>query len=312
MPEAQLGALPDGIHGAELERRIDAAAETIRAALAADPSLAAPRLAFVLGSGLGGVVDLLDPEPRIRLRYRDIPFVPGAAVQGHAGELVAGMARGVPALILSGRAHPYEGYSHREVTILLRACLELGVDTVVLTNAAGALNPEFDPGDVMLIDDVINLSGENPLLGPNLDRFGPRFPAMADAFDPSLRRAAQAAAERSGIALRHGVYIMLSGPYYETRAEMRMLRGLGGDAVGMSTVPEVIVARHAGRRVIGFSLVTNKATEDVEAGATHEEVIEMGRVGAATLVRLLDGLLPELSAAAASAPGAAQPPGPVA
>ncbi len=312
MPEARLGALPDGIHGAELERRIEAATEAIREALAVEPSLAAPRLAFVLGSGLGGVVELLDAGPRIRLRYRDIPFVPGAAVEGHAGELIAGVARGIPALVLSGRAHPYEGYSHREVTILLRACLQLGVETVVLTNAAGALNPEFDPGDVMLIDDVINLSGENPLLGPNLDRFGPRFPAMADAFDPALRRATQAAAERSGIRLRHGVYIMLSGPYYETRAEMRMLRGLGGDAVGMSTVPEVIVARHAGRRVLGFSLISNKATEDVEAGATHEEVIEMGRVGAATLVRLVDALLPELAAAAAAAAGSAEPPGPAA
>jgi purine-nucleoside phosphorylase len=292
-----LGALPDGIFGDELTRRIQAAAAAIRDALAAGPRLRQPKLAFVLGSGLGGVVELLDPEPRIRLSYREIPFVPGAAVEGHAGELVAGMARGVPVLVLSGRAHPYEGHSQREVTILLRACLSLGVETVVLTNAAGALNPAFEPGDVMLMADVINLSGENPLLGPNLDQFGPRFPAMADAFDVPLRAAARSAAERTTTGLREGVYIMLSGPYYETRAEMRMLRLLGGDAVGMSTVPEVLVARHAGRRVLGFSLITNKATEDVEAGATHAEVIEMGRVGARTLIALLQDLLPELTAA---------------
>jgi purine-nucleoside phosphorylase len=293
--ESRLGALPDGIYGEELTRRITAAASAVRDALAREPRLQQPKLAFVLGSGLGGVVDLLDADPRVRLSYRDIPFVPGAAVEGHAGELVAGLASGTPVLVLSGRAHPYEGYSHREVTLLLRACLTLGVETVVLTNAAGALSPEFEPGDVMLISDVINLSGENPLLGPNLDQFGPRFPAMADAFDPRLRALARSAAAEAGIGLREGVYIMLSGPYYETRAEMRMLRGLGGDAVGMSTVPEVLVARHAGRRVLGFSLVTNKATEDVEEGATHEEVIEMGRIGAGTLVRLLTDLLPALA-----------------
>ena len=284
----------DGVYGAELERRIDEAAAVIRARLATVPQLAAPRLAIVLGSGLGGVVDLLDREPRVHIRYREIPYVPGAAVAGHVGELVAGSVGGIGALVLSGRAHPYEGYSQREVTILLRACLQLGVRTVVLTNAAGGLNPEFDPGEVMLIEDVINLSGENPLLGPNLDALGPRFPAMADAFDARLRSSAREAAERVDLTLREGVYIMLSGPYYETRAEMRMLRLLGGDAVGMSTVPEVLVARHAGARVLGFSLITNKATDDVEAGATHEEVLEMGRIGAERLVRLLAELLPEL------------------
>lgn len=295
MPEARLGALSDGIYGAELERRIADAAEAIRARLAGDATLAEPQLALVLGSGLGGVAGLLDREPRVAVPYRDIPHIPGAGVAGHVGELVAGSVGGIGALVLSGRAHPYEGYSQREVTILLRACLQLGVRTVVLTNAAGGLNPDFDPGDVMLIDDVINLSGENPLLGPNLDAFGPRFPTMADAFDVRLRGSAREAAQRIDLALREGVYIMLSGPYYETRAEMRMLRLLGGDAMGMSTVPEVLVARHARARVLGFSLITNKATEDVEAGATHEMVLEMGRIGAERLVRLLAELLPELA-----------------
>jgi purine-nucleoside phosphorylase len=290
-----LGTLSDNVYGSELDRRIGEATEAIRRHLDTEPGLGPPRVAAVLGSGLGGVVELLDPQPRARLAYRDIPHVPGAAVEGHAGELVAGTIRGTPAIVLSGRAHPYEGYSHREATLLLRAVLSLGVDTLVLTNAAGGLNPDFEPGDVMLIGDHINLSGDNPLLGPNLDRFGPRFPPMADAYDPELRRAAREAAERTGIALREGVYVMLSGPAYETRAEMRMLRSLGADAVGMSTAHETIVARHAGARVLGFSLITNKATEDVEAGATHEEVIEMGRIGAASLVTLLGDLLPRLT-----------------
>jgi len=293
--DASLAALADGVHGAELDRRISEATEAIRSTLAAEPSLARPRLAMVLGSGLGGVVELLDPEARVTRSYRDIPHVPGSGVEGHAGELVAGTISGTPAVILSGRAHPYEGYSHREATLLLRAVLALGVETLVLTNAAGGLDPGYDPGDVMLISDHINLSGDNPLLGPNLDRFGPRFPPLTDAYDPRLRAAAREAADRTGVSLREGVYIMLSGPSYETRAEMRMLRGLGGDAVGMSTAHEAIVARHAGVSVLGFSLVTNKATDDVETGATHEEVIEMGKVGAERLVALLGDLLPRLA-----------------
>jgi purine-nucleoside phosphorylase len=293
--ERTLAALADGVYGAELDRRIQVAADALRDRLAAEPSLARPRLAAVLGSGLGGVVELLDDAPRLRIGYGDLPHVPGSGVEGHAGELVAGTVGGTPTLILSGRSHPYEGYSQREATLLLRAALSLGVESLVVTNAAGGLNAEFDPGDVMLITDHINLSGDNPLLGPNLDRFGPRFPPMTDAYDPELRAAALAAAERTDVGLRQGVYIMLSGPSYETRAEMRMLRGLGGDAVGMSTAHEVIVARHAGVRVLGFSLVTNKATDDVETGATHDEVIEMGRIGAERLVRLLGDLLPRLA-----------------
>jgi purine-nucleoside phosphorylase len=293
--DPSLAHLSDGIYGTELDRRISEATDAIRSGLAAEPALGHPKLAAVLGSGLGGVTELLDPEPRVTLGYRDIPNVPGAEVEGHAGELVAGSVSGTPALILSGRAHPYEGYSHREATLLLRAAIALGVETLVVTNAAGGLNPAFDPGDVMLIADHVNGSGDNPLLGPNLDRFGPRFPPMTDAYDPALRAAARESAARTGIGLVEGVYIMLSGPSYETRAEMRMLRGLGADAVGMSTAHEVIAARHAGVRVLGFSLITNKATDDVETGATHDEVIAMGKVGAERLVRLLGDLLPRLA-----------------
>jgi purine-nucleoside phosphorylase len=289
------GALPDGLYGAELERRIDETAAHLRDRLATVPGLGEPRLGFVLGSGLGGVVELLDPEPQLRIPYRDIPNVPGSEVEGHAGELVIGRSAGATVLILSGRAHPYEGWSHRQATLLLRAALSLGIQTLVLTNASGGVNPEFEPGDVMLISDTINLSGENPLFGPNLDRFGPRFLAMADAWDLELRSLARAASGRADVELREGVYLMLSGPSYETRAELRMLRTMGADAVGMSTVHELLVARHMGVRVLGFSLVTNKATPDMEGEVTHEEVLAMGPIGAARLVTILRELLPELA-----------------
>jgi purine-nucleoside phosphorylase len=293
--DAAVAPLRDDLIGAELDRRISEATDAIRTRLAAHPPLAQPRLAMVLGSGLGGVVELLDPEPRVGVPYEEIPNVPASSVAGHAGQLVGGIVAGTPAVVLSGRAHPYEGYSQRESTLLLRAVLALGARTVVLTNASGGLDPALDPGDVMLISDHINLSGDNPLRGPNLDRFGERFPAMTDAYDPELRAAARESADRTGVALREGVYVMLAGPSYETRAEMRMLRSLGGDAVGMSTAHETIVARHAAARVLAFSLVTNKATDDVEAGATHAEVIEMGEVGAGRLVTLLGDLLPRLA-----------------
>ena len=284
----------DGVYGAELERRIDEAAAVIRDRLATVPQLAAPRLAIVLGSGLGGVVELLDPEPRVVIPYREIPHIPVTSVAGHAGELVAGVASGIPALLLAGRAHAYEGWSHRVSTILLRACLSQGIGTLVVTNASGGINPAFDPGDVMLISDVINMSGDNPLAGPNLDKLGPRFVSMTDVFDAGLRARARAAAGRAGVTLEDGVYLMLPGPSYETRAELRMLRTLGADAVGMSTVPEVLVARHHGVRVLGFSLVTNKATPEMEGEVTHEEVLAMGPIGAARLVSVLAELLPEL------------------
>jgi purine-nucleoside phosphorylase len=292
--DAPLGDDSDGVTGPQLDQRIQEVTGSIRQRLGAHPELGAPRIVAVLGSGLGGVTDLLDPQPRVSVPYAELPGVPRSAVEGHAGELVAGLVGGSAAILLSGRAHPYEGHSHAESTLLLRAVLALGPDLLVLTNAAGGLNPAFEPGDVMLITDHLNLSGDNPLRGPNLERFGPRFPPMTDAYDPDLRAAAREAAGRVGLELREGVYAMLAGPSYETRAEMRMLRGLGADAVGMSTAHETIVARHAGVRVLGFSLITNKATDDVEAGATHDEVIEVGRIGGARLVGLLADLLPRL------------------
>jgi purine-nucleoside phosphorylase len=284
----------DGLYGPELERRIDEAAAVIRAGLAVRTELATPRIAIVLGSGLGGVVELLDPASRLTIPYGKIPHIPAPTVAGHAGELVAGTAARIPMLLLSGRAHAYEGWSQRQATLLLRACLTLGIETLVLTNASGGINPAFDPGDVMLISDIINLSGDNPLTGPNLEGLGPRFVSMTDALDPDLAARARAAAVRAGVNLREGVYLMLAGPTYETRAELRMLRTLGADAVGLSTVPEVLVARHAGVRVLGFSLITNKATPEMEGEVTHQEVLAMGPIGAARLLSLLRELLPEL------------------
>ena len=294
MEPVRRGALPDGLYGQELERHIDEAAAVVRERLASVPELTEPRLAFVLGSGLGGVADLLDPEPRVRIPYGEIPHAPVSEVAGHAGELICGLAHGTAILLLSGRAHPYEGWSHRQATLLLRACLSLGIRTLVLTNAAGGVNPAFEPGDVMLINDSMNLSGQNPLTGPNLDKLGPRFVAMTDAFDRELGNDARAAAARAGIALREGVYVMLAGPMYETRAELRMLGTLGADAVGMSTVHELLVARHMGVRVLGFSLITNPATPEMEGEVNHEEVLAMGPIGAARLVSLLRELLPDL------------------
>lgn len=292
MTDAPIGAYSDGVTGPNLDQRIAGATIAIAERLAAEPSLARPSLVAVLGSGLGGVTELLDREPRIAIPYGDLPHVPRSAVEGHAGELIAGSVGGTPAILLSGRAHPYEGHSHADSTLLLRAVLALGADVVILTNAAGGLNPDFEPGDVMLISDHLNMSGDNPLRGPNVDRLGPRFPPMTDAYDPALRAAAREASARTSVTLREGVYVMLAGPSYETRAEMRWLRSLGADAVGMSTAHEAIVARHTGARVLGFSLITNMATDDVETGATHAEVIEVGRVGGERLVRLLRDLLP--------------------
>ena len=220
------------------------------------PSPHSPRLTLASSSGRASARWSTSsiPSRASGFPYADIPEVPVSGVPGHAGELVAGLVNGKPVLVLAGRVHAYEGYSHREVTILIRATFRVGIQTVVLTNAAGGLDPGFEPGELMLVTDHINLSGDNPLFGPNIDALGPRFPALTDAYDPELAARARAAAERTGVRLHEGVYVMLSGPSYETRAELRMLRGLGGDAVGMSTALEVIVARHAGVRVLAISL----------------------------------------------------------
>lgn len=254
-----------------------------------------PRVGMILGSGLGGLADMVEQGETIP--YADIPFWPVSTVQGHQGRLVAGLLMGVPVIIQQGRSHFYEGYSMAEVTLPVRVMQRLGVELLVVTNAAGAINPEFEPGDVMLITDHIGLmgmTGFNPLRGPNLETFGPRFPDMSQAYDRTLSDLARAAARKNDISLQEGVYIGLSGPSFETPADLRFLRAIGADAVGMSTVPEVTVARHGGTRVLGISGISNKANLDGSTPTTHAEVLEAGRVIVPKLQKIVQGVLAAL------------------
>ena len=269
----------------EIER-IDKAAAYIKEALGqAD-------IAVVLGSGLGDYVEALTDARMIP--YSEIPGFPMSTVAGHAGELWAGMLHGKRVLMMRGRFHSYEGHPLNDVVLPIRAMARMGVQDVILTNAAGAVNVDFAPGDLMLITDFINFSGKNPLTGPNVDGLGPRFPDMSRAYDKRLRAiAAEMAAER-GITLREGVYAWFNGPTYETPAEIRMARVLGADAVGMSTVPETIAAVHAGMRVLGVSCLTNMAAGILDAPLSHQEVVETGERVRGTFRELLDGVIEKL------------------
>lgn len=252
---------------------IDEAANSIRQRLKVQPVVG-----LVLGSGLGGLADQV--QNAVHIEYPSIPHWPVSTVQGHAGKLVIGELAGKIVLVQQGRAHFYEGYSMAEVTLPVRVMKRLGIETVILTNAAGAIHPDFEPGDVMLITDHLSLmgmTGFNPLRGPNLDEFGPRFPDMSQVYDRELMRLVREEAKNAGIALREGVYVGLSGPSFETPADLRFLRIIGADAVGMSTVPEAIVAKHAGMRVLAFSGISNKANLDGNTVTTHEEVLEAGK-----------------------------------
>jgi purine-nucleoside phosphorylase len=235
-----------------------------------------PRVGIVLGTGVGALADAV--EGATALPFTAIPHLLPTSVLGHDGQLVLGTLAGVPVAVLRGRVHLYEGYTPQQVTFPIRVFARLGIQTCILTNAAGGLTPALTPGSLMVISDHIGLptlAGLNPLYGANDERFGPRFPAMTDAYDPELRKAALSAAQERGIPLFEGIYAMVGGPSFETPAELRLLRALGADAVGMSTVPEVIVARHMGMRVIGFSVVTNAALSDSPEPdvANHEEVL---------------------------------------
>lgn len=238
-----------------------------------------PEIALVLGSGLGEFTRAL--RDGVTCAYAEVPNWPASAVVGHAGQLVVGTIAGRRVAALSGRAHFYEGHDLRTVTFGIRALGALGVRTVVLTNAAGGINTGFEPGTLMLIDDHINLLGSNPLVGPNDDRFGPRFPDMTEVYSTRLRDAALAAAAAVGVRLARGVYLAVHGPSYETPAEIRAFRTLGADAVGMSTVPEAIVARHMGLEVLGISCITNPAAGVRPQPLVHDEVMAVaGRVRA--------------------------------
>ena len=269
----------------EIER-IDKAAAYIKEALGqAD-------IAVVLGSGLGDYVEALTDARMIP--YSEIPGFPMSTVAGHAGELWAGMLHGKRVLMMRGRFHSYEGHPLNDVVLPIRAMARMGVQDVILTNAAGAVNVDFAPGDLMLITDFINFSGKNPLTGPNVDELGPRFPDMSRAYDKRLRAIAAEAALERGITLREGVYAWFNGPTYETPAEIRMARVLGADAVGMSTVPETIAAVHAGMRVLGVSCLTNMAAGILDAPLSHQEVVETGERVRGTFRELLDGVIEKL------------------
>jgi len=233
-----------------------------------------PKIVIVLGSGLGKIADLL--EDKIIIPYSNIPGFPISTAPGHKGELVVGDLHGKTVVAMSGRFHYYEGYSMKDVTFPIRVFQLLGVEYLFITNAAGALNPEFKVGRPMVIKDHINFMGTNPLIGPNVDKWGPRFPDMSVPYDPNLITLARTVSRDLGIKIHEGVYIAISGPCFETPAEMRMLRHLGADAVGMSTVPEVIVAKHGGMKVFGLSAITDMAVpEAIKKPLTAEEVLEV-------------------------------------
>lgn len=254
-----------------------------------------PKVGMILGSGLGGLADAIqDP---IIISSKDLAYWPKSTVQGHEGNLIFGTLEGQPVLVLQGRVHYYEGYSMDLVTLPIRVMQRLGIPNLFVTNAAGAIHPDFAPGDLMLITDHISLmamAGPNPLRGPNLDELGPRFPDMSQCYDRELCSIARKVAKEGNIQLHEGIYICLAGPSFESPADLRFLRGIGADAVGMSTVPEVIVARHAGTRVMGISGISNKANLDGNTLTTHEEVLEAGKVIVPKLEKLVRGVLREL------------------
>jgi purine-nucleoside phosphorylase len=251
-----------------------------------------PVLGLVLGSGLGAYADAF--TDRVVIPFHDIPHFPCANVIGHPGNLVIGKAEGIPCIALQGRVHLYEGFSASEVAYPVRALGCLGIRSLIVTNAAGGINLEYQPGNLMLITDHINLTGVNPLIGPNIAELGLRFPDMSEAYDPWMRKIALEAARRKNIPIREGVYIGLSGPSYETPAEIRMCRALGADAVGMSTVLEVIAARHMGIRVLGISCITNMAAGILPQPLTHQEVLDTADKVQEKFITLLQSIVASL------------------
>lgn len=270
--------------------QVDAAAEAVRSQTGLKP-----RVGMVLGSGLGGLADAVE-EP-VRIAFADIPGWPLSTVEGHAGLLILGKLEGQPVAVMQGRVHYYEGYSMPRIGFPVRVLQRLGIEILMVTNAAGAVNPAFSPGDLMLITDHINfigMAGASPLRGPNLEAFGPRFPDMSQAYDRQLTATAADVAEALGIVVHRGVYICLAGPAFETPADLRFMRTIGVDAVGMSTVPEVTVARHGGTRVLGISGISNKANLDGNTITQHEEVLAAGLVIVPKLSAVLRGVLRRL------------------
>ena len=266
---------------------VQEAADAVRARV---PRL--PRAAIVLGSGLGDFASQL--ENAVSMPYEALPHWPRSRVVGHEGRLVVGGVKGRTVAALAGRCHLYEGHDARTVTFAVRALGRLGIETLVLTNAAGGVNTGFSQGALMVIDDHLNLTGANPLVGANDDRFGARFPDMTEVYSRSLRAVADRAGARLDLRLPHGVYAALLGPSYETPAEIRYLRTIGADAVGMSTVPEAIAARHMGMNVLGISCITNMAAGVLPEPLRHEEVMETARRVRGQFIALLEGIIEQL------------------
>jgi purine-nucleoside phosphorylase len=254
-----------------------------------------PKVGLILGSGLGGLATDIE-QPTI-IPYGQLPYWPVSTVIGHPGRLVIGQLEGQPVMVMQGRAHYYEGYCLAQIALPIRVMQRLGVKILIVTNAAGAVNSEFNPGELMLITDHLNLigmAGLSPLRGPNLDEFGVRFPDISVAYDRELRKIAHEVAAEHDLVLREGVYACLAGPSFESPADLRFLRTAGADAVGMSTIPEVITARHAGTRVLGVSGISNKANLDGSTTTTHEEVLEAGKKIVPQLLTLVRGVLRRL------------------
>src|SRR5687767_7701982 len=272
--------MAEGAAGTGLYERAEHAARIIRARTKLEP-----RIAIVLGSGLGGFAD--DFEEAVGIPYEEIPGFMRSTAQGHAGRLVIGKIDTVPVVAMQGRVHYYEGYSLEEVTFPVRTFKVLGVKTLILTNASGGINVELSQGALMVISDHLNLMGDSPLRGPNDERFGPRFPDMSAVYEPELQQLVIEEAKAIGTEVRRGIYCALSGPSYETPAEIHLLRGLGADAVGMSTVPEAIVARHMGLEVLGISCITNMAAGIGDEPISHEDVMATGGRVRDTFAQLL-------------------------
>lgn len=272
----------------------DSAADFVRTQMNRDRPSEQPLVGLVLGSGLSLLAESI--ADAITIPYEHIPHFPASTVAGHAGRLLIGALAGQTVVAMQGRIHLYEGYTAEEITFPIRVMRRLGVETLILTNAAGGLNPNFHVGDLMLLVDHINfvgMAGHNPLIGPNIPSFGPRFPSMTETYALSLRRLALTTARNLQISLRQGVYAYLAGPNFETPAEVRLLRLMGADAVGMSTVPEALVGVHAGMRVLGISTITNEAVDqlDTDQQPSHEEVLETGKMVVPQLTQLLIGIL---------------------
>ena len=269
----------------EMKRIDEAAAKVLAVCGKAD-------IGVILGSGLGDYAEAL--EDAVKLPYSEIPGFPRSTVAGHAGMWCCGTLYGKRVVMMQGRFHYYEGYGMKDVTLPVRVMQKIGVKTLIVTNAAGGVNLGYHPGELMVIGDMFSMTAQTPLIGPNLDAFGPRFPDMSCAFDKELRALAHECANEQGFALREGVYAQMTGPTYETPAEIRMLRTLGADAVGMSTVPEVIVARHGGMRVLGISCITNMAAGILDQPLNHAEVTETANRVKGQFRNLLDRIIEKM------------------